>query len=373
MLMKIFCAAMAALFLCSAPACASSAFEDMWEDTIPLMNEGVEIVASGQELDERSLSEMVTFRKPKFQRIVQDCFEVLAQSPVVDLVEEQQKVFDKIADKKARIVELQSKLVAAPEAHWNPLSTTKKSINEDIEDLKQDIDELLAEFEKKKEAVFEQILALDSGVTRNQLDALFKFANGEDTASVMAVAQNLREMHENIEKSLMADGSGVDLLQQYTGIYMMCHQVYMYALEAAMLSIDESYLVKLDAMRKESYYLLDDALKQRKKVSKANAQQLEANIKTNRRVLEVIDIYERYLKKQQRHFGVIFESTKESFAVAVNTYHTVKLSSDLLGMMRSSEDNFALLFDFKLPELSLMYDERLSSEFEKVTNRLRAK
>lgn len=369
--MRISCAILAALLCFSAPANASPAFEDMWEDSIPLMNEGMEIVASGKDLDDRSLGELVTFRKPKFERIVQECFEVLAQSPVLDLLEEQRKLQDKIAAKRAKIVELQSKSITAPEEHWNPLASTKASIKGDIEDINADIAELQAGFEKEKDAVFQQILAHESGVTRNQLDALFKFANGEDTASVMAVAQNLREMQLNIEKSVSEQDSGLGLLQMYTGVYMMCHQVYMYALEEAARAIDETYAVKLDALRKESRSLLDDALKLRRGASKSNAQHLDANIKRNRRVLEVIDIYESYLKKQKRHFESIYKSTKESFAVAMNTYHTVKLSTDLLGMMRASEDNFALLFDFKMPELSLMYDERLSLEFEEVTSRLK--
>ena len=58
--------------------------------------------------------------------------------------------------------------------------------------------------------------------------------------------------------------------------------------------------------------------------------------------------------------------------MAVNTYRTVRTSTELLGLMKRSEADFSEIFKFQPPALSLLYDERLRQEFESITERLRA-
>ena len=57
-----------AILLHVQPVSAARSFVDIWDDAVPLLHEGVDIIASGEDPSERSWAEALTFRDPKFQR-----------------------------------------------------------------------------------------------------------------------------------------------------------------------------------------------------------------------------------------------------------------------------------------------------------------
>ena len=101
-------AVLLAVCLQTAPAHAERSFSELWNDSIPLLTEGAELIASGKELSERSLSEVLTFRDARFPRILDECFTILAGSSLTDLLHRQSAVAAEIAEKKADIVELKT-------------------------------------------------------------------------------------------------------------------------------------------------------------------------------------------------------------------------------------------------------------------------
>ena len=63
----------------------------------------------------------------------------------------------------------------------------------------------------------------------------------------------------------------------------------------------------------------------------------------------------------------------KDLAVARNTFETVKLSGDLLTVMRSSEQLFELLYELQVPELRPFENVEMQREFERLTDQLRIK
>ena len=82
---------------------AARSFVDIWDDAVPLLHDGVDIIASGADPSERSWTEILTFRDPKFQRIVSECFAILADSQALDLIASRDAARDKIAAKRQEI------------------------------------------------------------------------------------------------------------------------------------------------------------------------------------------------------------------------------------------------------------------------------
>lgn len=197
-------------------------------------------------------------------------------------------------------------------------------------------------------------------------------ADGKDTASIMAVAENISAIQRSIESQLAAPDASVELLQTYTGIYMMCNKVYVYALQQALRQIDSRYLGRLEKIRNEASRLQEHARSLLSGAEETDRKILEVNITANQRTLDAVDLYNQYLARQKKHLQQLLQRAEKSFKVAVNTYRTVKTSSDLLGMMHTSEADFSRIFAFQPPDLSLLYDARLRQEFDDITSRLRA-
>ena len=241
-----------AILLHAQPVLAARTFVDIWDDAVPLLHDGVDIIASGEDPSERSWAEVLTFRDPKFQRIVSECFAILADSQALDLIASRDATRDEIAAKRHKIAALQQELVSAPSSHWNPLKATRSSLQEDIAGLRKEIADLEHGLEADKERIFAEISARGLPVSREQLETMLSAADGKDTASIMAVAENIRAIQRSIESQLAAPDASVELLQTYTGIYMMCNKVYVYALQQALQQIDSRYLGRLGKIRKEA-------------------------------------------------------------------------------------------------------------------------
>ena len=319
--MSSFCLALLVLLGSASPSLAVRSFQEVWDDTMPLMSQGADIVASGQNPDERSWGEILTFRDSKFARLMEECFEVMADSSITGGIRELDAIRRANAEKRAKIAELQKKAVSAPSSSWN---------------------------------------------------AMLGAIDGNDTASVMAVAENIKAIQAAIEQQLSQPGASIELVQSYTGVYMMCRKVYVYAIELALERIDESYLKRLDGIRREAESLLAEAKAMMARASESDRKILAANIPANQRTLEAVDLYRRYLERQKSHLRALLGEASTSAKVAVNTYRTVRTSTELLGLMKRSEADFSEIFKFQPPALSLLDDERLRQEFESITERLRA-
>ncbi|MCI7568940.1 MAG: hypothetical protein MSH25_06135 [Desulfovibrio sp.] len=356
----------------ASPCPAARSFQEVWDDAMPLMSEGADIVASGRDVDERSWGEILTFRDSRFSRLLEECFEVMADSSITEGIREIDAIRRANAEKRARIAELQKKAVSAPSSSWNPLKDTQQSIREDVVRMRQEIADNEARMARLREAAFAALQARGLSISREQVDAMLGAIDGNDTASVMAVAENIKAVQAAIESQLSLPGAGMELVQSYTGVYMMCLKVYVYAIELALQRIDDGYLKRLDDIRREAEGLLAEAKAMMGRVGENDRKILAANIPANQRTLEAVELYRRYLERQKAHLRALLREASTSADVAVNTYRTVRTGAELLGLMKRSEADFSEIFKFQPPSLSLLYDERLKQEFESITERLRA-
>ncbi len=362
---------LSAIFLL--PACPVHAAQDVsavWNKVRPLWEEGVDIVAAGKDPDERTLSEKVTFRDSKFRRIVGECFEIMADSDLTDVMDGRAEALKQIAAADKKLVELEKDLMFAPDKHWNPFKNTQKSIKEDMEELRAKKSMLYGKMERDKEKAYKLVESRGIPVTREQMDGMLEAADGEDIARIMAVAENIKAIQKRIEQSLRKD-SPIDMLKTYTGIYMMCNKVYVYAIEKASEQIDEVYLKKLSEMRSSTQGLLDDARKMRRSASVEERRELDVNIDSNNRMLDAMDKYARYLGQQKKNLDSLQVKAEKKFRVSLNTFHTVRTGSELLNMMRASSEDFSRIFSFRAPDVSLLYGDALRVEFEDISRRLK--
>ena len=211
-----------------------------------------------------------------------------------------------------------------------------------------------------------------------KLEARYPFGQYAQQAQIESIYANWKDgdadvaIQAAIEQQLSQPGASIELVQSYTGVYMMCRKVYVYAIELALERIDESYLKRLDGIRREAESLLAEAKAMMARASESDRKILAANIPANQRTLEAVDLYRRYLERQKSHLRALLGEASTSAKVAVNTYRTVRTSTELLGLMKRSEADFSEIFKFQPPALSLLYDERLRQEFESITERLRA-
>ena len=360
------------LWLAASPAFGASSPAEIQEEVFPKFDKGLEEMASRQNVDERSLVEKLTFRDPKFQRIIQDCFEIMADSSLVDLLSLQDEVNAEIREKQEKMGKLARESITAPSSSWNPLATTQESISRDITGLRQDIADLESSLEKEKSRVYNDMVQNGVPIERDQFEFMINAADAMETAKIMAVAENLKYMLQNMEEKVSDPNAPTELLKIYSGMYMMCHRVYMYAISFAVDQIDNIYKPRLSAMKEKNDKLIADSRALSRQVhTPADKATLESNMASQKRMSEVINLYTRYLDSQKKNLLSLNTDMTKRYQVAENTYQTIRLSSELLSLLRNSQTDFSRIFAFQPPELQLLHDARFSREFAEVTANLR--
>ena len=189
---------------------------------------------------------------------------------------------------------------------------------------------------------------------------------GTIISRLISVAGNVRRLVRHIEKQF--GEAGVDNAQAartYTGIYFIGCRTYVMAYDIAIRDINDTYHVRLDALRAEAERHLADARKNLRGASDNNRAVFEANLETTKRP----DRHERIRPVPEAAEGPPRQRRDESGippVLVVNSLRIVNISSQLAGMIRTSIQDMDRLFSFQMPDLHMMYGDICREEFFKL-------
>lgn len=370
--MKKIILALCLIFSTAACAYAANTPQQVRDEVFPVINKGIDELFKNKDVRKRTVTEILTFRDPKFERLIAECFEIMADSPFVELMETQDKMQKEIQKKQDKIQELARAAFTAPEESWNPFATTQKNIIRDTERLYAEIAQIQADFVQKKEAVFQHMQESGVPITRDQFDLMINAVDTVDQTKIMAVAENLKYINKEIEQKVADPNASLDLIKMYTGVYMMSYKIYLYGIEEAMNAIQKQYMPKLKHMNEINNKLYANSRQLlSEKQTEADQQLLKNNISQQERMISVINLYAKYLTKQYNRLEALSKVIDKRFQVAQNTFYTIRLSSELLGLIHTTESDFSQIFAFQPAELSLLYEEKLRSEFMEVSKKLK--
>jgi hypothetical protein len=98
---------------------------------------------------------------------------------------------------------------------------------------------------------------------------------------------------------------------------------------------------------------------------------LTANLKAQELTLQAAAFYRDYLITQSRQLQEARQHLAQDIAVAQNTYETVKVSGELVALMRNSQQLLNDLLNRQVPPLRPFENLEMKREFEKLTAQLK--
>ena len=133
-------------------------------------------------------------------------------------------------------------------------------------------------------------------------------------------------------------------------------------------TINDNHLPRLKLLAKQA----DNNVKNAEYLLKQGGAKeiLSANIKANQTTRKAADHYTFYLKQQVDLIEYENMQIEKNLAIAVNTYETVKLSSDVASLIQAGRKNFETLMQLRLPYLREFRNEVMNKEFKRMTQTL---
>lgn len=307
--------------------------------------------------------------RDKINDLLNDTVQILGLSESSDLRREIHELETQNADNTIRIAELKEKRIAAPDEAL--FADTVEKIDEQIEHLNQAIADREDQILEKKAKFGDQVASMGVDLTRDQLDFLLSTVVGDEVVDIAIAFHNVKLITGDLERLTSESLEDMEISRRYYGMYTVLLQAMDFLYDSSLREIDERYLVEIEDVVTRTRDLMKETRKLRAGAEGPNRAALEGNIRAQEFTLEAAEMYRQYLEQQREGIREARAKLQKNLAVAENTYETVRISGDLLRVMRASEDLFDLLFNLQVPALRPFENTELQREFEKLTSRLR--
>ncbi|MEM7018459.1 MAG: hypothetical protein AAF512_14095, partial [Pseudomonadota bacterium] len=98
--------------------------------------------------------------------------------------------------------------------------------------------------------------------------------------------------------------------------------------------------------------------------------QLESSLKSQQLTIQTAQLYKKRLLRDIQQVQAAQDVLQKDLAVAQIRYKTVRISGDLVDMIRAGNNQFAALANLQMPDLVPFENLQLKTEFEKLTREL---
>ena len=94
------------------------------------------------------------------------------------------------------------------------------------------------------------------------------------------------------------------------------------------------------------------------------------NLKSQQYTKKVINLYRSILESDLRKIKKGLNKIRKNYQVALNTFSTVSISSDLASLMSENQDLYKEIMSLQVPELIPFENLQMQKEFESLSNKI---
>ena len=306
----------------------------------------------------------------KIDEVLKEIEPVLFDGQVVNYSERIRKAKRGIEDFEEKKVELNEKIIFAPEES-SLFNTSKDELRKEIEKIEiltkkseKLIDKL--EFDLKR-----KMSALGIKLTREQIRIMTTRIDGDDLAKSFAIFDVTKQITNTLGLMMEQNSFSGSATTKYYGIYVILSEILGYSQRQYIEKIDEIYMPALTVIEKNIEDSIEFAKNSIKETdNEQNKRILESNIEANKFSLSVLAKYKEILIGQRNSIEKAVERTNEQIMVAYSTYDTAVNSANLINLISQTQESFNKIMDMQLPEIIPFENSELENKFNEISEQL---
>lgn len=353
----------------------------LFESVLPTLNEARELVDIHAELPDSSI---IPFKANKesnsaaINELLDEAIEVLSVSEVSDYRQRIRDANLAIATSQEKIADYRRQRVSASWAKdqsqidkVNPFELSKEAIDEQIKNEGEEIKRRELELVELKKTFAKELSKIGVEVDAEGVEALLASVSGDDIVTMAVVFDNIKQLTTQLQKLTEESGEALEVSKRYYGMYVVMVHVMDRIQKTFVLDVNEKHIPKLQGFAKQADQNIEQA-KTLIKVNGGDVKTLNANIASNELTRETAKLYITYLRRNAELIDKENQRAQKNLATAMNTYDTVKLSSDVAELMSTGRRDFETLMKLQVPTLREFGNESIRREFQRMTSELRA-
>ncbi len=363
------------------PFVGDERFGQLFEEVVPILEETRGLVDQHADLPDKSrlpFTEDKQSNSAAINELLDAAIVILGNSEVSDYRQKIRDANELIQGSHEAIADYRRQRVSAKWARdqsqidkVNPFELSKESIDEQIENEEKEIQKQEKRLVELKKQFAKELSDIGVVVDEAAVESLLSSVSGDDIVSMAVVFENIKNVTAQLQNLTQQSGEALDVSKRYYGMYVVMVHVMDRIQKSFVRDVREKHIPKLKAFSKQA----DENIAKARSIIELKGGDpvlLSANIESNKLTQQTAILYIDYLQRNAALIEAENRRAQKNLATAMNTYNTVKLSSDVASLMKSGRRDFDALMKLQIPQLREFSNESIRREFERMTVELRS-
>jgi len=271
----------------------------------------------------------------------------------------------RIEDKKDIIAGYMEKRIVAD-------NKDRASYDDKIATLNDDISELSRRINDEKDKLQKRFQASGLLLSNDQVDILLSRVDADDIIKMSLVYDVLADITQQLMGLTKESNENIHQARKYYGMHVVLLKLVINMQDNYVKKLDEVYLPKIATIREETSRIQQESTELLSNETKKNRQQiLRKNIEAQKLTIKVAKLYAEQLNQQKAKVEKARDLIISDYKVAKNTYDTVKISADLIRLMRTNRASFNALMNIQIPNIVPFENIAMQKKFEEMSSMIK--
>jgi hypothetical protein len=345
-------------------------FGAVWKEVVPRLDETLSLTDRQAELPERAwFGPDQASNQGDIDALLDETVAILSVSPVQRFRDRIRAIEAEIGSARADIADHRQRRVSAPTE--GALKRTVADYDRLIREREADIARLEEEKARVRKEFARAVRELGVQLSDEQVEFLLSTVVGDNMVDLGILFDNVRSVTDQLEGLVAESGEDLDAARRYYGMYV----VLLRALRRMHVQIEEAigeqYVPQIDGIIARAQALTAET-RRLERQSPGKSELFAANLEAQRLTVDAASVYRQYLGEQKQQVARARAELDRDIDAAWNTYETVRVSGELVGLVRASQQLLEGLMNRQVPALRPFENLEMQREFEKLTEQLRA-
>lgn len=345
-------------------------FAKIWDKVTPALNQVLDIEKENETLpDSAWIGKDKTDNQGKINKLLDEAIGILSISKTSEIRKQIRDLEEDIRSLKQTIAKYRQAQISAPiRSKWK---TTVSDYDEKIDQLNELIQQRHKDIVKFKAQFSQQLTDRGLHITTEQLDVLLSSVVGDDIIQSSVVYDNIKKISQQLMVLTKNSGEDMEISQRYYGMHTVLLKTLLHMQITFTNNISTKYLPKIGQIVEEVNNINETTRNLLSgEVDKNHRLHLMANIGAQKLTLKTAELYKRHLNRQQDKVEIAKNKTESDLQIAQNTYRTVRISGELINLLRTSQKSFDTLLNIQVPDLLVFESLQMKQEFAILTQKL---
>lgn len=352
---------------------AQDDFSQVWQGVVPKLEQALDLSDQQAQLPENAwFGRDQVSNQQAIDQLMDEAAALLSHAPAQRTRDRVRELEQAIRDTRSEIAQYRERQIAAPSDAV--LRKSAEDYDRAIQAATERLVTLQRELAETRQRFAEELKTIGLDLSAEQVEFLLSTVTGDDLIELGVAFDNVKALTGQLEQLMVQSQEDSASARRYYGMYVILLNVLAHMQEQLLVAVEERYLRDIDAIRSRTEQLMQEtrSFNQRADLTAEAAATLRANLAAQELTLRTAGLYRDYLVAQARDVAAARERLQKDIAVATNTYETVKVSGELVQLLRTSQEALAVLLDRQVPVLRPFQNLEMQREFEQLTERLRA-